>query len=39
MFSFRNQKQSKKTRIISDSLKKKSRSIVISKLMNSYTGV
>jgi hypothetical protein len=39
MFSFRNQKQSKKTRIISDSLKKKSRSIVVSKLRINYTGV
>jgi len=39
MFSLRNQKHSEKTRTISDSLKKKSRSIVVSKLMTRYTGV
>jgi len=39
MFSFRNQKQIRKTRIISDSFKKKSRSIVVSKLRIDYTGV
>ena len=39
MFSFRNQKQIEKTRIIIDSLKKKSRSIVFSKLRIRYTGV
>ena len=39
MFSFRNQKQIKKTRIISDSLKKNARSILASKLRAHYTGV
>ena len=39
MFSFRNQKHSEKTKSISDNLKKKSRSIVVSKLMTRYTGV
>jgi hypothetical protein len=39
MFSFRNRKQTMKTRRISDSLKKKSRSIAASKLRIDYTGV
>ena len=39
MFSFRNRKQIRKTRTTSDSLKKKSRSIVVSRLGIRYTGV